>query len=204
MVAAVFRGFRGRSLVAIGLSLLALSCGAHPRPRLAAPDRDPAPPADSPLPEDDASPTDTPAAPKRTEPRPFRARGAVVCLFEEIERVHGAGIDTQHAHVFAFRVASDEQTRYYPLLPTEQSKALLTDERLRAYELILSGVLYAEGDALGLSGWRGVRGDILLDVYYWCEVCSIRGIDPGLCACCQEDVILREKELGPLKNELDR
>jgi hypothetical protein len=38
--------------------------------------------------------------------------------------------------------------------------------------------------------WR--RDGKLVDVYYWCEVCSIRGVDPGPCACCQGAVELRE------------
>ena len=29
-------------------------------------------------------------------------------------------------------------------------------------------------------------------VHYWCEVCSIRGVNPGPCACCQGKVELRE------------
>ena len=35
-----------------------------------------------------------------------------------------------------------------------------------------------------------------MDLYYWCEVCSIRGVDPGPCACCQAKVELREAPAG--------
>ena len=54
----------------------------------------------------------------------------------------------------------------------------------------------AELAPLGVVGvgriFRWYRDGKLMDVSYWCEVCSIRSVDPGPCFCCQGKVELRE------------
>lgn len=131
-----------------------------------------------------------------TKPRAFRARGRVVCMAEEMKKHYGANVQPVHEHLLGFRLDGElpaDTARYYTLLRTDQSEALYVDKRFSDHTLILTGRTFPQTNLLEVSGWQWYRGDQLFDVYYWCEVCSIRGFDPGLCACCQAPVELRER-----------
>ena len=130
------------------------------------------------------------------KPRAFRARGQVVCMAEEMKKLYGANVQPVHDHLLGFRVAGvlpPDAARYYTLLRTDHSEALYVDKRFRTHTLILWGRTFPQTNLLEVGGWQWFRGGQLYDVYYWCEVCSIRGFDPGLCACCQAPVELRER-----------
>lgn len=76
--------------------------------------------------------------------------------------------------------------------------AVLGDQRLNGKKLRL------EGERLGAGGFRVgpihtralrvVQGAKLLFVTYWCEVCSIRTYEPGVCMCCQDETALDLRE----------
>jgi len=141
-------------------------------------------------------------APDAKEPQAFRHRGRVVCLAEEMNRQYNASLQPVHDHVLGFRV--DDKTtvgelRYYTLLRTEQSEALFVDKRFHKHTLVLYGRTFPSSGLLEVSGWQWIHDGKLYDVYYWCETCSIRGVDPGDCACCQAPVELREKLLSDVK-----
>ncbi len=156
---------------------------------------DPAPsPSESDRPshptDDDAQRTSTDAA---KTPRAFRETGRVVCLAEELRARFGAAVDPVHDHLYGFRVDAKNGPRYFTLVRTPHSEALFVDERFRKHSLVLSGRIFPGSQLLEVSGWLWIRDGVRYDVYYWCEVCAIRGVDPGPCACCQGEVELREK-----------
>ena len=141
-------------------------------------------------------PRDSTPHSRATTPVAFRARGQLVCLAEEMKRVHKAAVQPVHDHVVGFRIDEElrvGKARYLTILRTQQSKALFVDKRFQRRDLVLIGRTFPETAILEVSGWRWFKGGKLFDVHYWCEVCSIRSLDPGSCACCQGGVELREE-----------
>ena len=76
------------------------------------------------------------------------------------------------------------------------SGLLFSDSRFRGKKLLLTGRSFPPSGLLEVRRVDWIRDGKVYEVYYWCEVCSIRGVDPGPCACCQGAVELRERPLG--------
>ncbi len=129
------------------------------------------------------------------EPEAFRARGRLVCVAEELSRLHQAAVQPVHDHVLGFRLTTKQgrRPRYLVILQTAQSKALFVDKRFLDRDLMLIGRTFPEAPFLEVSGWRWLEDGHAYHVYYWCDVCSIKTIDPGSCACCQGEVELRKE-----------
>lgn len=188
----VFGATARRLLSVLGCMLAALGLGACQSSRLV-----PTPRAvvASPV---AASPASGGAGTTSGEPAEFRERGRLVCIPEEMKRLYLAKVAPVHDHVPGFRVEGkgEDRPRYLTILRTRYSEALFVDERFEEPTLLLSGRVFPHTGVLEVSGWQWIRDGKLFDVYYWCEVCAIRGVDPGPCACCQGKVILREKEIS--------
>lgn len=138
----------------------------------------------------------------KEKPRAFREKGRLVCLAEEMKRAHGASVQPVHEHLLGFRLERKVEPgslRFYTLLRTSHSEALFVDERFRERTLILFGRVFPRTATLEISKWQWIRDGKVHEVYYWCEVCSIRGIDPGPCSCCQGKVVLQERPESPVK-----
>src|SRR5262245_44147085 len=69
-------------------------------------------------------------------------------------------------------VAADGQT--YPLVQDAASRAFFKDPVLLDRPMIVTGRLASDGRTVRVLSFRSVvRGEVC-EVYYWCEVCSIR------------------------------
>lgn len=135
-------------------------------------------------------------------PIAFRARGRLVCLAEEMKERFGADVQPVHDHVLGFRLEKPAGNLRYPLiLRSVQSEALFVDDRFAKQTLVLSGRVFPGTGILEVSGWHWERDGKTYDVYYWCDVCSIRGVTPGACACCQDEVELRERVVPAPREE---
>ncbi|HLU47410.1 MAG TPA: hypothetical protein VK116_04975, partial [Planctomycetota bacterium] len=147
-------------------------------------------------------------------PAPFHARGRLVCLAEEMKERFKAEVDPVHEHLLGFAVEEERSIgpaatsndgkreardveRYVTILRTKQSEALFVDDRFAKRELILIGREFPRSAIVELAGVEWIHDGRRFEPYYWCEVCSIRGVDPGPCSCCQGRVVLREEDLGP-------
>jgi hypothetical protein len=109
---------------------------------------------------------------------------------------HGAQVPPVHDHLLGLRLEGDAPPgapRYYTLLRTPLSEALFADERFRKHDLVVTGRTFPGTLLLEVTRFQWRRDGKLHDVFYYCDVCSIRGVDPGLCACCQGKVELREE-----------
>jgi hypothetical protein len=136
------------------------------------------------------------------KPAAFEERGRVVCLIEEMKEKYKVEAAPAHEHLVGFRVEDKSAAngfRYYTLLRNAGSEALFVDKRFKERELRLFGRVFPSSSVLEVNRFLWYRDGKLMDVYYWCEVCSIRGVDPGPCACCQAKVELREKPYEPDK-----
>lgn len=122
--------------------------------------------------------------------RSVQLRGKLVCLAEEMHRVHQADLPSQHQHIPGFRT---EQGEYYTLLRTKLSEALFRDPRLKKRDLLLKGRVFDQTRILDVTLIRSLKDGKLHDLYYWCDICTIKSVVPGPCMCCQEDVVLKER-----------
>jgi hypothetical protein len=119
-------------------------------------------------------------------------RGRVVCVPEEMNRVHKTELPTRHEHVYG--LSADDGTIYL-ILRTRLSEALFVDERLRTKELVLKARLLPKTQILDVSGIRSVKDGVVHDVYYYCDICDIQSVSPEQCVCCQGSVELKEVPL---------
>lgn len=117
-------------------------------------------------------------------------RGRVVCLPEEMNRVHKTDLPSPHEHIYGFRT---EEGAYYTLLRTKLSEALFMDERLRKKDLLLKGKLLPKTQILDVTVIKSVRDGVVNDLYYYCDVCAIETVSPAECVCCRGPVELIEK-----------
>jgi hypothetical protein len=120
-------------------------------------------------------------------------RGCVVCLPEEMHRVHNTDLPARHEHIYGFRT---EDGSYYTLLRTKLSEALFMDEQLREKDLLLKGKVLPKSQILDVTNIKSIRNGVVNDLYYYCDICAIESVSPTECACCQGPVRLVEKPLS--------
>jgi hypothetical protein len=132
-------------------------------------------------------------APQKTAPEEVLIRGRVVCLAEEMHRLHGIELPGNHLHLYGFRRLDGH---FYTLLQTRSSEALFVDARMRDRELVLKGRLFDKSCILEVSRFFGVREGWLEEISYYCGICVIHSPSPGPCPCCQEDL---ELQIEPTK-----
>jgi len=134
-------------------------------------------------------------AQEKEKPVGFEARGKLVCLIEEMKEKYQAEANPIHEHLVGFKVEGDPPPggfRYATIYRNKFSEALFVDDRFKKRELRLTGRVFPSTALLEVSRFQWYKDGQLLDVYYWCSVCAIKGVDPGACACCQGNVELRE------------
>jgi hypothetical protein len=133
-----------------------------------------------------------PASPPIEPPQQVQLRGRVLCLAEEMHKLHEAPLATQHEHLYGFKA---EDGRYYTLLRTRFSEALFADERVREKDLLLKGRVFPKTQILEVATILSVRNGVVHDLYYYCSVCAIAAVAPGPCECCREPGELVERPL---------
>jgi hypothetical protein len=122
-------------------------------------------------------------------------RGRVVCLPEEMHRLHKTDLPAKHEHIYGF-VAQDGA--YYTLMRTKLSEALFADERLRQKELLLKGKVLPKSQILDVAHIKSIRNGVVHDLFYYCDICAIDFVSPEECVCCRGPVELIERPVsGP-------
>jgi hypothetical protein len=117
-------------------------------------------------------------------------RGRIVCLPEEMHRLHKTDLPAKHEHLYGLRAADGA---YYTLLRTKLSEALFTDERLRRKDLLLKGKVLPKTKILDVAHIKSIRNGVIHDLYYYCDVCAIEFVAPEECVCCRGPVELMER-----------
>jgi hypothetical protein len=117
-------------------------------------------------------------------------RGRVVCLPEEMHRVHQTDLPARHEHIWALRTTDGT---YHTLLRTQLSEAIFLDERIRKKELLLKGRVFPKTQVLEVTSMKSLINGVVHDLYYWCDICAIHSVSPAECACCQGPVQLKEE-----------
>lgn len=81
----------------------------------------------------------------------------------------------------------------YTLVSNRTSAALFIDTNLLSKTLLLKGKVLPQRRFEVTGNLHSIKDGKVQELYYYCDVCAIKGIDPGPCMCCQEPVHLVEK-----------
>src|SRR5262249_45209445 len=136
------------------------------------------------------------SSPARAAPPPAKTQqfdGKVVPLAGLLEK-SGVRLDREAAPHWLALVTEDGKV--YPLIQDAGSRLFFLDERLQNRPMHLTGRLHHDTQLLQVLAVNSVIKGELHDVYYWCEVCSIRRNEKlKKCDCCGGPLELREVPL---------
>ena len=85
-----------------------------------------------------------------------------------------------------------EDRKVYPLVKDAGGRMFFKDTRLLNRPMRLTGRLVVRGSLLQVVAVQSYIKGRLCDVYYWCDICSIRSYEHGPCDCCGGTTELRE------------
>jgi hypothetical protein len=116
--------------------------------------------------------------------------GKVVPLAPLLEKF-GAKLDADAAPSWLALQADDGKV--YPLIKDDGSRLFFLDKRLLDRPMRLTGRLHPESRMLQVLAVHSVVKGQVCDVYYWCNICSIRRGENKACDCCGGPMELREE-----------
>jgi hypothetical protein len=132
------------------------------------------------------------AEPAKAPPRTETFDGKVVPLAGVLEKL-GARLDPDAAANSLALVTDDGKV--YPLVKDDGARMFWKDKRLLERRMRLAARVLPDVGMLQVvqvNSWVNGR---LCDVYYWCDVCSIRRNEAGKCDCCGAALVLHEEPL---------
>jgi hypothetical protein len=122
-------------------------------------------------------------------PEPLTLSGKVVRLADLVAKAGGQLDDDAAPHWLALATADG---KIYPLVQDAGSRLFFKDPTLLNRPVRLTGRLVPGSTLLRVALVRTlVRGEEN-EVYYWCDICSIRRGEKGACECCGAPLQLRE------------
>jgi hypothetical protein len=127
------------------------------------------------------------AAPAKNKTRDFK--GKVVPLAGLLEK-SAAKLD-RDAAPFWFALAADDG-KVYPLIKDDGSRMFFNDPKLLKRPMLLTGKLLKGSQLLQVVSVHSFVKGQLCEVYYWCDICSIRRNQKQTCECCGGPMELRE------------
>jgi hypothetical protein len=132
------------------------------------------------------------APPAKQQPRTADYDGKVVSLARVLDKL-GARLDPDAAP-YALAFVTDDR-KVYPLVKDDGSRLFFKDERLLDRRMRLTGRVLPDVGMLQVVQVHSYVNGQLCDLYYWCDVCSIRRGEKGRCDCCGAPLVLREEPL---------
>jgi hypothetical protein len=128
------------------------------------------------------------AAPPAPETKSFD--GNVVPLAGLLEKF-GSRLDPEAAPQWLALVTKEGGV--YPLIRDDGSRLFFSDSQLQNRPMRLTGRLFRDTHLLQVLSVNSYVGGELHEVYYWCDVCSIRRNEKlPKCECCGGPMHLRE------------
>jgi len=117
-------------------------------------------------------------------------KGKVVPLASMLEK-QGVRLDRDAAPQWLALVT--EEGKVYPLIKDDGSRAFFKDPKLLDRPMQLTGRLLPNSQLLQVLGIQSYLKGELHEVYYWCDICSIRRNEKfEVCECCGGPMELRE------------
>ena|SRR5581483_2731319 len=115
--------------------------------------------------------------------------GKVMPLAEVLAR-RGVKLDVDAAKHWMALVADDGKV--YPLIKDPGSRMFFQDKTLLNRPMRLTGRLLPETRLLQVVNVHSIKEGKLYEVYYWCDICTIKGYEKVICECCGGPMELRE------------
>jgi hypothetical protein len=125
------------------------------------------------------------------ETKTVQLEGKVVPMAGILEKF-GSRLDPEAAPHWLALVTNDGKT--YPLIKDDGSRLFFSDPRLQNRAMRISGRLFQDTHLLQVLSVNSVKNGQLHEVYYWCDICSIRRNELlKKCDCCGGPMELREE-----------
>jgi len=125
------------------------------------------------------------------ETKTVQLEGKVVPMAGILEKF-GSRLDREAAPHWLALVTNDGKT--YPLIKDDGSRLFFSDARLQNRAMRISGRLFQDTHLLQVLSVNSVKNGQLHEVYYWCDICSIRRNELlKKCDCCGGPMELREE-----------
>jgi hypothetical protein len=125
-------------------------------------------------------------------PAPFKTQffnGKVVSLAGILDKA-GVKIDPDASPHWLALLTDDGKV--YPLVKDAGARMFFKDPLLLNRPMRLTGRLVAGSQLLQVVSVHSYRQGKLHEVYYWCDICTIRGYEKTICGCCGAPMELRE------------
>jgi len=125
------------------------------------------------------------------ESKTIQLDGKVVPLAGILEKF-GSRLDAEAAPHWLALVTQDG--KIYPLIKDDGSRLFFSDPHLQNRTMRVTGRLFQDTHLLQVLSVNSVKNGQLYDIYYWCDVCSIRRNELlKKCDCCGGPMELREE-----------
>jgi hypothetical protein len=132
------------------------------------------------------------AAPPKQPPKTEEFTGKVQPLAGVLKQL-GPKLDEDAAPYWLALVTDDGKA--LPLIKDDGSRMFFKDPRLLNRPMRLTARLIPEAGLLQVVRVNSVRSGKVHDLFYWCDVCSIRRSENNICDCCGGPLVLREEPL---------
>ena len=125
------------------------------------------------------------------ETKTVQLEGKVVPMAGILEKF-GSRLDPEAAPHWLALVTNNGKT--YPLIKDDGSRLFFSDPRLQNRAMRISGRLFQDTHLLQVLSVNSVKNGQLHEIYYWCDICSIRRNELlKKCDCCGGPMELREE-----------
>jgi hypothetical protein len=119
-------------------------------------------------------------------------KGKVVPLAELVAKT-GSKLDADAAATSLVLVADDGKV--YTLVKDGGARLFFKDAALLRRPMRLTGRLLPGSQVLLVGAVNSYVKGQLCEVYYWCDICSIKRGEKGICECCGGPMVLKEEPL---------
>lgn len=118
-------------------------------------------------------------------------KGKVVPLAKVMEKF-GVKLDADGASHWLVLLGDDG--KIYPLIKDDGARMFFKDDRLHNRPMRLTGRLLPGSQLLQVVEVHSYNPkNELREVYYWCDICTIKRFEKKLCDCCGAPMELREE-----------
>ncbi len=124
--------------------------------------------------------------------QPESFKGKVVPLASLLEK-QGAKLDADAADHWLALLMDDGKV--LTIIKDDGSRMFFKDKSLLDRPMRLTGRLIPKSQMLQVVNVHSIVKGQLHEVYYWCDICTIRMPEPGDCACCGAKLMFREVPL---------
>jgi hypothetical protein len=115
--------------------------------------------------------------------------GKVVPLADLLEKI-GSKLDADAAPHWLALVTDDGKV--YPLIQDDGARMFFKDESLLRRPMRLTGRLFQDTRLLQVLEVHSLVKGELHEVYYWCDICTIKRFEKKICDCCGGPMELKE------------